>query len=329
MADERQNQRDSFARTATDNAQLTLERASMDAGFRSYWRGDHNGVSVIVMDSPPEKEDVKPWLRVRDQLEAAGVRVPRVDARDVDNGFLLLEDLGASTMLQAIESREADVWFEQAMQELLKIQALPIDPALPTYDREMLSRELRLFDDWFIGTHLQHTLDCGDLENLDLAYSRLIDAIVTYPQSWVHRDFMPRNLMPVADGVAVLDFQDAVTGPIAYDVLTLFKDAFVSWPTDFVATQWRKYHALARAKGLNVPENFDTFQKQLDFIGIQRHLKVIGIFARLCHRDNKPKYVADVPRFFAYLDEVVPKYSELQPLQDVLSNTVKPLLAKV
>lgn len=329
VADNRQNQRDSFARSATGNDTLTLERASMDAGFRSYWRGNHNGVSVIVMDSPPDKEDVKPWLRVRDVLEAAGVRVPRVDARDVEQGFLLLEDLGADTMLQAIDSREAEAWFDQAMQQLVKIQAMPLDASLPTYDREMLARELRLFDDWFIGRHLNHTLSCRDLENLELAYSRLIEDIITYPQSWVHRDFMPRNLMPVEDGVAVLDFQDAVTGPIAYDVLTLFKDAFVSWPEDFVEAQWRKYHALALSNGLNVPQDFGIFQRQLDWIGIQRHLKVIGIFARLCHRDNKPKYVADVARFFAYLDGVVPKYPELQPLNDVLNNTVKPAMAEL
>ena len=325
---QRKDARDAFARHATGNALLELNRASMDAGFRSYWRGDDNGRSVIVMDSPPDKEDVRPWLVIRDRLEANGVRVPRVEARDIEHGFLLLEDLGTHTLLQDIERLDADAWFARAIDQLLKMQSMPLDADLPHYDEAMLARELRLFDEWYVGKHLGLSLDCGAAEKLDLAYRRLMDQILTQPTVFVHRDFMPRNLMPVADELAVLDFQDAVQGPIAYDALTLFKDAFISWPAEFVDRHWREYHSRAVAQGLPVRADFSAFAKDLDYIGIQRHLKVIGIFARLHHRDAKPKYLTDAQRFFAYLDEAVPKYAELQPLRDVLDGVVKPAMQK-
>jgi aminoglycoside/choline kinase family phosphotransferase len=171
-------------------------------------------------------------------------------------------------------------------------------------------------------------LDCGDLEALDLAYRRLVDAAQAQPQVLVHRDFMPRNLMPVAGGAAVLDFQDAVRGPIAYDPLSLFKDAFLSWPQARVDGWLDRYHARARDAGLPVPP-LPRFRRDADWIGIQRHLKVIGIFARLQHRDGKPKYLADVPRFFAYLDGVLPRYPELAPLAALIEGKVKPAIARI
>lgn len=325
--DLRTDARNAFARSATNNPDLQLNRASMDAGFRSYWRGDDRGTSRIVMDSPPDKEDVRPWLLIRDQLEAAGVRVPQVLARDVEGGFLLLEDLGTQTMLQAIDSLDADTWFERAVDQLLQIQAMPVPAGLPSYDEALLSRELRLFDEWYLGRHLGLTLDCNTLESLDLVYRRLMDQILQQPRAVVHRDFMPRNLMPVGDQLAVLDFQDAVHGPIAYDALSLFKDAFISWPEDFSESHWERYHQRALGAGLPVRADYLAFRKDLDYIGIQRHLKVMGIFARLHHRDAKPKYLTDAPRFVAYLDQAVPKYPELEPLQQVLERLVKPSLS--
>jgi aminoglycoside/choline kinase family phosphotransferase len=319
-----------WARAATGVADLELARASTDAGFRSYWRAAAGATSRIVMDSPPELEDVRPWLAIREQLERGGVRVPRVLAGDTDAGFLLLEDLGTDTLLQVIDDDNADALFDAAMGQLLKLQALPCPPDLPAYDEGLLARELHLFDQWYLDRHLGVQLDCGELEALELAYRRLIDAALAQPQVFVHRDFMPRNLMPApgapAEGPAVLDFQDAVRGPIAYDPLSLFKDAFLSWPQARVDGWLDRYHARALAAGLPVPP-LARFHRDVDLIGVQRHLKVMGIFARLHHRDGKSKYIADVPRFVAYLDAVLPKYPELAPLAAILDRHVRPALA--
>ncbi|MBW8849298.1 MAG: phosphotransferase [Xanthomonadales bacterium] len=325
VPDPRADARLAWARAATGDAALALERASMDAGFRSYWRGATADGSRIVMDSPPDKEDVRPWLRMRALLEGGGVRVPRVLAEDADRGFLLLEDLGRDTYLHAIDADNADALFDAAVDQLLRLQAIAPPADLPAYDEALLARELRLFDEWFLGRHLGVALDCGDLESIDLVYRRLIDAALAQPQVLVHRDFMPRNLMPAADGPAVLDFQDAVRGPIAYDALSLFKDAFLSWPEARVDGWLERYHARAQAAGLPVPP-LARFRRDADWIGVQRHLKVMGIFARLNHRDGKPKYLADAPRFLAYLDAALPKYPELAPLSALLDRHVRPAL---
>ena len=303
-------------------ADAQLQRASMDAGFRSYWRSD-GAPSHIVMDSPPDREDVRPWLAIRDLLEAGGVRVPRVFARDVDAGFLLLEDLGTQTYLHVLTADNANGLFDAAITQLLKLQAIPCPPGLPRYDEALLTRELHLFDEWFLARHLGIPLDCALLETLQLVYRRLIDAALAQPQVLVHRDFMPRNLMPLDGGPAVLDFQDAVSGPIAYDPISLFKDAFISWPDARVQGWLAGYHLRAAQAGLPVPR-LDEFLRDADWIGVQRHLKVLGIFARLRHRDGKPHYLDDAPRFIAYLDAVLPKYPELAPLADLIEHTVKP-----
>ncbi len=345
---ERTSARLAWARAATGDAAFELHRASVDAGFRSYWRGataaGHAApASVIVMDSPPDKEDVRPWLRIRALLETGGVRVPRVLAQDIDAGFLLLEDLGADTYLHVIGLHNADALLDDAITQLLKLQAIPCPADLPAYDEALLTRELHLFDEWYLGRHLGLSLHDSDLEALGQVYRHLIDNALAQPQVLVHRDFMPRNLMPIAgDGAlgtsgavdsdrtgggrpAVLDFQDAVRGPIAYDPISLFKDAFLSWPQDRVDVWLDRYHARASAAGLPVPD-LPRFRRDADLIGVQRHLKVIGIFARLCHRDAKPKYLADVPRFFDYLNGVLPKYPELAPLTQLIEQRVRPAL---
>ena len=322
----RASERLSWAREALADPVLGLVRASTDAGFRSYWRTPGHQPSRIVMDSPPDKEDVRPWLRIRALLEAGGVRVPQVLAQDPARGFLLLEDLGADTYLQVIDDANADDLFDAAIAQLLKLQAIVPPADLPAYDEALLARELRLFDEWFLGRHLGMALDCGDMEALDLVYRRLIDSALAQPQVLVHRDFMPRNLMPVAGGPAVLDFQDAVRGPIAYDPLSLFKDAFLSWPQPRVDAWLDRYHARALDAGLPLPP-LPRFRRDADWIGVQRHLKVIGIFARLHHRDGKPKYLADVPRFFAYLEGVLPRYPELAPLGALIERKAKPAMA--
>ncbi|MFP5374461.1 MAG: aminoglycoside phosphotransferase family protein [Gammaproteobacteria bacterium] len=327
---ERAGARLRWARATAGDPALALERASADAGFRSYWRARRgDGGSLVLMDSPPALEDVRPWLRIRDLLDAGGVRVPRVLARDVQAGFLLLEDLGAATCLQALAAGDArpDAVFEAAVGQLLRLQAIAPPDDLPDYDAALLTRELRLFDEWFLGRHLGLALDCAALETLEGVYRRLVDAALAQPRVLVHRDFMPRNLMPVDDGPAVLDFQDAVRGPLAYDPLCLFKDAFLSWPQADVERWLRDYHARARAAGLPVPD-WQRFERDLDWIGVQRHLKVIGIFARLRHRDGKPGYLADVPRFLGYLDEVLPKYPELTALGALIDARVRPAMAQ-
>ena len=315
-----------WARDATGDAALSLVRASMDAGFRSYWRGDAHGISRIVMDSPPDLEDVRPWLRIRDLLERHGVRVPHVRARDVESGFLLLEDLGGDTCLQALDTLDADALMDAAFEQLLRLQAIAPPDDLPAFDAAMLQRELALFDDWFLGRHLGVTLSDAERAGWESVQAHLVDAMLAQPQVLVHRDYMLRNLMPVEGGVAVLDFQDAVRGPIAYDAACLLRDAFHSWPAAQADAWLAQYHARAQAVGLPVPA-LAQFVRDAALTGVQRHLKVLGIFARLHHRDGKPKYLVDAPRFLAYLDAVVPLDPALAPLGALLDRHVRPRLS--
>ncbi len=323
----RDRERLPWARNALGDPQAQLQRASMDAGFRSYWRTSSptRPGSMIVMDSPPAQEDVRPWLRIREMLDTAGVRVPQVLSADVPNGFVLLEDLGIDTYLQVINPGNADALFDDALTQLLTLQAITPPLDFPEYDEALLLRELKLFDEWFIGKHLDMLLDRDETQSLDLIHRRLVDSALAQPRVLVHRDFMPRNLMPANNGPAVLDFQDAVIGPIAYDVLSLFKDAFLSWPQAAIDGWLDRYHARAAEAGLPVP-SLAQFRRDVDWIGVQRHLKVIGIFARLRHRDHKPKYLRDVPRFFAYLDGVLPKYPEFAALQALIDHRIKPAM---
>ncbi|TBR07116.1 MAG: aminoglycoside phosphotransferase [Lysobacter sp.] len=324
----REQARLDWARSATGHSHIELVAASADAGFRSYWRTAGESPSRIVMDSPPDKEDVRPWLAMRDVLEAGGVRVPRVVARDVDDGFLLLEDLGTQTYLHVINETNADALFDAAVTQLLRLQAIAPPPGLAAYDEALLIRELDLFNEWFLGRHLGITLDRDDKEDLDAACRVLIDAALAQPQVLVHRDFMPRNLMPTgdADGPAVLDFQDAVRGPLAYDALSLFKDAFLGWPEARVDAWLGHYHRRAVEAGLPVPA-IQRFRRDADLIGVQRHLKVLGIFARLHHRDHKPTYLMDAPRFLGYLGATLPRYPELAPLAALIARHVHPAFA--
>ena len=317
-----------WARAALHLPEAGLERASTDAGFRSYWRTVGTAPSRIVMDSPPDKEDVRPWLRIRDVLEAGGVRVPQVLARDVDAGFLLLEDLGGPTVAQVIDASNADAHMAAAIAQLVRLQSIPLPADMPVFGEALLQRDAGLFEDWFVRRHLGIELDCGDSERLELAQRRLMDNALAQPRVPTHRDYMPRNLMPVDGGPAVLDFQDLVLGPVAYDPVSLLRDAFLSWPEPRVDGWLRDYHARAVAAGVRVPA-LDVFLRDADWCGVQRHLKILGIFARLHHRDGKPHYLADAPRFLAYLDMVVSKYRALDPLRELLDRTIKPAFAKV
>ncbi len=323
---QRARQRLEWARERLADDTASIERASVDAGFRSYWRVSGRGGSHIVMDAPPGLEDPRPWLRMRELLLAHGLRVPALLAQDLDAGFLLLEDLGAPTLARILDEHNADAWFERAMTQLVRLQSIPVPDGFGEFGEALLQRDAGLFDEWFLQRHLGLQLDCGEVEGLQLVQRRLMDNALGQAQLMAHRDFMPRNLMPVADGPAVLDFQDMVRGPIAYDPVSLFKDAFLSWPLERVDGWLARYHERARAAGLPVPDRV-TFLRDADWMGVQRHLKILGIFSRLHYRDGKSHYLEDVPRFIAYLDEVLPRHPQLAPLQALLQSRIKPALA--
>ena len=322
----RAQQRLQWTCTALGDPASTLERASVDAGFRSYWRSTSARGSHIVMDSPPGLEDVRPWLRMHDLLETNSVRVPQVLARDVDNGFLLLEDLGGPTLARFISDDTADAWFDASFVQLIRLQSIPVPDGMGAFGEALLQRDAGLFEEWFVQRHLGLSLDCGESEQLQLVQRRLMDNALNQPQVLTHRDFMPRNLMPVEGGPAVLDFQDLVSGPIAYDPASLFKDAFLSWPLEKVDAWLARYHAQALAAGLPV-RPWPQFLRDADWMGVQRHLKILGIFVRLRDRDGKGHYFEDAPRFIRYLDEVLPRYPELAPLQDLFERRFKPAMA--
>ncbi len=327
-ADARATARLAWARDALGDAGATLVRASTDAGFRSYWRTQGAGASRIVMDSPPQLEDVRPWLRMHDLLEAGGVRVPQVLARDTEAGFLLMEDLGAGTVAQLVDAGSADAHYEAAIGQLLKLQAITPPADSPVFGEALLQRDAGLFEEWFLRRHLGLELDCAEAETLQLVQRRLMDNALAQPRVFTHRDFMPRNLMPAPDGPAVLDFQDAVLGPVAYDPISLLRDAFLSWPPQRVDAWLHQYHARASAAGIPVPE-LSVFLRDADWLGVQRHLKILGIFSRLHHRDGKSHYIADAPRFITYLDDVLPKYEALAPLQRLLEQRIKPAMQRI
>ena len=300
-----------------------LTPASSDASFRRYFRWEDGARSLIVMDAPPPQEDCRPFVKVASLLAGAGVHVPEILAADLDRGYLLLPDLGRQTYLEVIDEGNADALFEDALKALVAFQRLPVEGLLPAYDEALLRRELQLFPDWYLARHLGVTLAGEALVAWERTCERLVASALDQPRVLVHRDYMPRNLMLSSPNPGVLDFQDAVFGPVTYDVTCLFKDAFLSWPDVRVEAWLRRYWQLAQDAGIPLPASFAELQRASDLMGAQRHLKVIGIFARICHRDGKPKYLGDVPRFFAYLDTVIARRPELAPLGELLAGLPK------
>lgn len=297
----------------------SLTAASSDASFRRYFRWEGGGHSFVIMDAPPPQENCRPFVAIDHLLATAGVNVPVIHAQDLERGFLLLSDLGRQTYLEIIEEDNADALFADAIDALLAFQRLPMDTPLPEYDDALLRREVELFPEWYVGRELGVSLTEAQQAMWQRASQQLIDSALAQPKVLVHRDYMPRNLMHSSPNPGVLDFQDAVHGPVTYDITCLFKDAFLSWPQARVEGWLRGYWEKARAAGIPVQAQFDAFHRASDLMGVQRHLKVIGIFARICHRDGKPRYLADVPRFFAYIEEVISRRPELAELGQLIA----------
>ncbi|KPC36265.1 Uncharacterized protein ABJ99_0455 [Pseudomonas syringae pv. cilantro] len=302
----------------------TLTAASSDASFRRYFRWEGAGRTFIVMDAPPPQENCKPFVDIAHLLKTSGINVPKIYAEDLTQGFLLLNDLGRKTYLDVIDAENADALFDDAIQALLAYQQLPMDAPLPSYDTALLRRELELFPEWYVKRHLGIDMDEAQQADWQQVSELLINSALAQPKVLVHRDYMPRNLMISEPNPGVLDFQDAVYGPVTYDVTCLFKDAFLSWPQERVSGWLRTYWDQAWAVGIPVQDDFAAFERASELMGVQRHLKVIGIFARICHRDGKPRYLDDVPRFFAYIEAVLSRRPELAQLGQLLTSLQHP-----
>ncbi len=334
----------------------TLRPASADASFRRYLRldrADGSGDSCIVMDAPPDKEDCRPFAHVQQLMQAAGLRVPDILAWDEAHGFMLLTDLGRQTVIELLDPARPEAardWYLQAVDALVQWQLASRPGVLPAYDEPLLRRELALFPDWYIARHRGVTLDDAQQATLQRAFDAIVRQNLTAPSVFVHRDFMTRNLMaptlPAARGslppegalaalgrpgggsstgpassIGVLDFQDAVYGPVTYDIASLLRDAFISWDEEFVIDITVRYWEKARRAGIlgassasGWGDDFGAFYRDVEWMGLQRHLKVAGIFARLTLRDGKPRYLADTPRFIGYIRSTASRYRELAPL---------------
>ena len=299
----------------------SLRPASADASFRRYFRIDAAGGSRIIMDAPPDKENCRPFVQVAGLMQAAGLNVPQILAWDEAQGFMLLSDLGGQTMMQVIDKDHATAnlpLYLRAVDALVAWQQASRPNVLPPYDTALLKRELELFPDWYLARHRGVAVQGKLRETLDKTFALIIERNLAWPSVYVHRDFMPRNLMipadPAEQRLGVLDFQDAVYGPITYDIASLMRDAFLSWEEDFVLDVTIRYWQQARKAGLPVGEDFGEFYRGVEWMGLQRHLKVAGIFARLTLRDGKPQYLADAPRFIAYIRATCSRYAELKPL---------------
>lgn len=304
----------------------SLRSASSDASFRRYFRIDaQGGSSCIVMDAPPPQEDVRPFVAVAGLLHGAGLNAPRVLEQDVERGFLLLTDLGTRLYLTALQesiaqgdASGADRLMRDAIAALVQWQSRADASGLPPYDEALLARELALFPDWCVAREYGLTWSDAQRRRWEAVCTLLIRSALAQPTVAVHRDYMPRNLMIADPNPGILDFQDAVRGPITYDIASLVRDAFISWDEEREIDWCVRYWEAARRAGLPVAGDFGEFWRALEWMGLQRHLKVLGIFCRLKHRDGKPAYSADLPRFFAYAHKVATRYHGLGPLAHLL-----------
>jgi len=304
---------------------LELVPASSDASFRSYWRGQRaDGRSVVVMDAPPGREDVRPWLEVQRRLENAGLHVPEVYASHVKQGFVVMEDLGNRTYLPALDENHVEDLYDEAMVALLTMQQHCSYDGLPAYNGNRLIEEMELMPRWFLQRHLGFEPACEDWDILEQAFRHLVQSALTQPQVFVHRDFHSRNLLITEQrSPGIIDFQDALQGPLTYDLVSLLKDCYVSWPRDRVSIWLEHYHHRLRKVGLlDRAGDFSSFLQAFERMGMQRHLKVLGIFCRLAYRDGKTGYLADLPRVFDYVLEAARHDSAFRDLATLLQRAV-------
>ncbi|MFO7593279.1 MAG: phosphotransferase [Pseudomonadota bacterium] len=304
-----------------------LAPASSDASFRRYFRIRFDGESRIVMDAPPEKEDSGPFVRIGRQLRDIGLNVPEIMAEDLARGFLLLSDLGSQQYLDVLDGRNVERLYGDAMEALATLQARgPGQGILPPYDRELLWREMELFREWYLGGHLGLALEQAEQKVLDETFNLLVGNALEQPQVSVHRDYHSRNLMVSEHNPGILDFQDAVHGPITYDLASLLRDCYIAWPREQVEAWVSSYHDIAVDQGILRRREEERFLRWFDLMGVQRHLKATGIFARLNHRDGKPGYLNDIPRTLGYVVAVCERYPELSAFKHLLEERVVPHL---
>ncbi len=295
---------------------FTLSPASADASFRRYFRATFSDGTLIIMDAPPQQEDCTHFINIAKTFAMAGVHVPEVLAQDLVQGFLLLSDLGSTTYLQALSDApgSADQLYGDAADALIKIQLASRPGVLPDYDAALLLRELNLFPDWYVAKHLQAVLSAEQQAELTAVFDLIVQNNLAQPRVFVHRDYHSRNLMVTLPNPGILDFQDAVYGPVTYDLVSLFKDAYIRWDEESVLDWLIRYWEKARKAGLPVAADFAEFYRDFEWMGVQRHIKVLGIFARLCHRDGKEGYLRDMPLVMDYLRKACERYRELGPL---------------
>ena len=324
----RAQQRCAWVRSVVHNPAVDVRLASMDAGARSYWRifPPSAAYPFILMDVPAGEESLEQWLQVQALWHEKKIRVPQVVCADIAQGFALLEDLGTKTALDVINAENADHWFALAIDQLVAIQQLHVPSHFAQFDDQVLQRDAHVFQEWFLERHLGVECDTADLSQLAHIHAILAESIAAQPQGFVHRDFMLRNLMPLTDGaLAVIDFQDCLRGPLGYDPMSLFRDTGVTWPRQRVLDWLKQYHARALCAGIALPK-YAQFLQDAELSGIQRHLKVLGIFARLHYRDNKSRYLKEIPRIFAHLEDALVHYPQLSALHSILERHVRPKL---
>ncbi|MES9980358.1 MAG: phosphotransferase [Candidatus Thiodiazotropha sp. 6PLUC6] len=306
----------------------TFEPASGDASFRRYFRIGVVDKSYIVMDAPPEKEDTKPFIQVAEAFEDIGLNVPHIHAKNLEQGFLLLEDLGETLYLDSLSKQTVDRLYGDALGALVTLQACGPVSGLPLYDRDLLISEMSLFSDWLIERHLNLTLSSDERQLLEKTFNELADNALQQPQVCVHRDYHSRNLMVTkSHNPGVIDFQDAVVGPVTYDLVSLLRDCYIDWSEEQVKDWAKGYFELACQSGVLSQEHEDQFLIWFDLMGIQRHLKASGIFARLNQRDGKPGYLQDIPRTLNYIVNVAGRYRSMADLVVFLSGRVLPALS--
>lgn len=319
--DPRLEQLQTWLRTVVGIDEYEIVPASADASFRRYFRVRYDATSRIVMDAPPAQEDCHPYIHVSSLMASIGLHVPEVLQQDLQQGFLLLTDLGERMYLAELNNNTVESLYADAMQALLRLQAHgPAD--LPPYNHALLMNEMELFRDWYLARHLAMPLSEHEHTIIDAAFAHLADVALEQPRVIVHRDYHSRNLMISSPNPGILDFQDAVMGPVTYDLVSLLRDCYIAWPRSQVENWVRQYYQQARAQGMLAEVSESRFFNWFDLMGIQRHLKAAGIFARLNYRDAKPGYLKDIPRTLGYVIEVGKEYSPLKPFIGLVERAI-------